>query len=460
MYNNLSYGSSGEEVRKMQNALINAGYDVGSTGADGVFGANTLAAVKKYQTDNGLAVDGIAGNNTLGMLYGTSQPAAASTAAPAAEPVKAQSYQKADPNSYMYDPSTNAAYQSAMAALESAQANKPVYNDKWDAQIQSIYDSIVNREPFSYDLNTDMLYNQYKDQYINLGRNAMMDTMGQAAALTGGYGSSYAQSVGQQQYDAYLQKLNEEIPELYALALNKYKMEGDQLRENFDITNQLSERDYGRYRDDVSDYWTNVNYLTDRADTYYDQGYNNWYAGQNLAMNADQMSYNQMTNNYDNLTSLISSTGYNPSDDELLAAGMSRAQADALRNYFDMAMAGSSGGSGGSSGGGGSYYSGGSGSGGGGGGGDDDFVGDGETGYMIASDQINRLVNSNATKTEVQAKALQLKNDYGMTTEQYQRLLTTYLPKVDERQERLQNYSKSYINNPNGPLNYAKTGKV
>ena len=44
------------------------------------------------------------------------------------------------------------------------------------------------------------------------GKQAMQDTMGQAAALTGGYGSTYGQAVGQQQYDAYLQNLNDEVP--------------------------------------------------------------------------------------------------------------------------------------------------------------------------------------------------------------------------------------------------------
>ena len=60
-----SRGSSGTEVEKLQNALIAAGYDVGSTKADGVYGKNTEAAVKAYQKDNGLTVDGIAGKNTL-----------------------------------------------------------------------------------------------------------------------------------------------------------------------------------------------------------------------------------------------------------------------------------------------------------------------------------------------------------------------------------------------------------
>ena len=52
-YNKLSIGSSGEEVRKLQNALMSAGYDVGSSGADGKFGPSTSAAVKKYQKDMG-----------------------------------------------------------------------------------------------------------------------------------------------------------------------------------------------------------------------------------------------------------------------------------------------------------------------------------------------------------------------------------------------------------------------
>ena len=75
----LRNGSSGTDVKALQTALINAGYDVGSTGADGVYGSKTAAAVKAYQQANGLAVDGIAGKNTLSSLYGGS-----STLSPAA----------------------------------------------------------------------------------------------------------------------------------------------------------------------------------------------------------------------------------------------------------------------------------------------------------------------------------------------------------------------------------------
>lgn len=70
------------------------------------------------------------------------------------------------------------------------------------------------------------MYRQYREQYQSAGRLAMENTMGAAAALTGGYGSSYSQQAGQQAYNAYLQKLNEVVPELYAQARSQYDREG------------------------------------------------------------------------------------------------------------------------------------------------------------------------------------------------------------------------------------------
>ena len=58
---NLKKGSTGEAVKVMQTMLIACGYDCGSTGADGDFGKNTLAALKAFQKDAGLAVDGVYG---------------------------------------------------------------------------------------------------------------------------------------------------------------------------------------------------------------------------------------------------------------------------------------------------------------------------------------------------------------------------------------------------------------
>lgn len=57
-------GSSGQYVKEAQEILIRKGYSLAPYGADGKFGNKTLAAVKAFQKDNGLAVDGIVGKNT------------------------------------------------------------------------------------------------------------------------------------------------------------------------------------------------------------------------------------------------------------------------------------------------------------------------------------------------------------------------------------------------------------
>ena len=71
-YRLLYWGCRGDAVKKLQQALINAGYKSIVRSADGIFGQWTYDAVRTYQKDHGLAVDGIAGKNTQNSLYGTS----------------------------------------------------------------------------------------------------------------------------------------------------------------------------------------------------------------------------------------------------------------------------------------------------------------------------------------------------------------------------------------------------
>lgn len=63
-YPTLRRGSSGEYVKLLQEKLIEQGYDLGSYGADGKFGAKTEAAVRQFQKDWGLEQDGVAGSKT------------------------------------------------------------------------------------------------------------------------------------------------------------------------------------------------------------------------------------------------------------------------------------------------------------------------------------------------------------------------------------------------------------
>ena len=82
---------------------------------------------------------------------------------------------------------------------------------------------------FDYDVNTDELYQQYVDSYSKMGKRAAEDVMGQASALTGGYGNSYATTAAAQTYQQYLDKASSAVPDFYQSAVDKYILEQDQI---------------------------------------------------------------------------------------------------------------------------------------------------------------------------------------------------------------------------------------
>lgn len=170
-----------------------------------------------------------------------------------------------------------------------------------DAELERLYAAITGRPAFSYDPASDPVYNSYAQSYQRRGRLAMRDTMGQAAALTGGYGSSYAQSVGQQQYDSYLQSLGEALPELYGMAWQRYNAEGDALKTAWELASERSE----------------VRRESERE------------ASEREAA-AQKSAETARRGNYDRLYKLIYNSGYNPNETELSDSGMTGEQAAAL----------------------------------------------------------------------------------------------------------------------------------
>jgi hypothetical protein len=132
----------------------------------------------------------------------------------------------------------------------------PTFNangNPWYQQAQQLMGQIQNRGPFEFNLNQNALYQQYKDNYMKQGQQAMMDTMGQAAGLTGGYGSSYAQNVGQQAYNEYLTKLGDIVPDLYAQERAAYDAQGQDLYNQLAAARGMYDTDYGIWRDQVGD---------------------------------------------------------------------------------------------------------------------------------------------------------------------------------------------------------------
>lgn len=255
-YTMVAYGSQGGAVKQLQSELNKRGYQLDE---DGVFGKKTKAAVRDYQKKNGLTmVDGIAGDETWGSLLSAptaaEQQAAAAAAEEAARPearVTESTARKLAELEKGYQPSEDVA--AARAYRDSVAAMQPGgYSSGFEGQLQTLYDQIAGRESFSYDPEEDETYRRYARLYAAQGAAAMEDTMGQAASLTGGYGSSYAQAVGQQAYDRYLGELAALVPELRQAALAEYRQEGQALTDRYNMLNQQEKAGYDRWQDTVA----------------------------------------------------------------------------------------------------------------------------------------------------------------------------------------------------------------
>ncbi|MBR5093611.1 MAG: hypothetical protein IK095_00815 [Oscillospiraceae bacterium] len=174
-----------------------------------------------------------------------------------------------------------------------------------DPELDELYTALTGRAPFRYDAGADPLYRSAVSEARHSGALAMRDAMGQAASLTGGYGSSYAQAVGQQQYDAYLRSLAQQLPQYYSAAWERYQAEGKALREAYDLARDRRDREAVRQRQAEAD-----------------------------ERSAEQSRYARQKDSYQRLYKLIAATGYTPTEEELAEAGMSREQAQALQDAY------------------------------------------------------------------------------------------------------------------------------
>ena len=286
---------------------------------------------------------------------------------------------------------------SVQAAQELLNQQLGSYQSQYGGQIDSLLQQLQGQGPFQYDVNTDPLYLQLRDQWMRDGKMAMEDTMGQAAQLTGGYGNSYAQTAGQQVYNGYLRELNEMVPQLKEAARADFDAENAYLMQQLGLLMDQDRQDYSRWMDELNrqryeqewqyqlerdaladqrydqewqyqqdrdaladqryqDEWQYQQERDQLSDSRYDQ---EWQYQQDrdaladqryddeLAYGRDQDSYNRQQDAYDQLLELIITTGYKPSAEELAAAGMTEAQAKAWLGYWQgqQAVGGSSGGS-------------------------------------------------------------------------------------------------------------------
>ena len=279
MAGNLSYGSKGADVKKLQKTLYNKGYDIS---VDGSYGASTQAAVKEYQRRAGLSASGVADSVTLsslGVSFG-----------------ERPQYEK------------SAELKSAEQKLAEWEKLKPAeYQGRYSEKINELLGNVVNRGKFTYNMNADPLYRQYRDQYVQNGKKAMMDTVGQASALTGGYASSYAATAGSEAYDEYLSGLNDVALKLYDRALQAYKEEGEGFIEDIELLRELDGDDYKKYLESLKSYYNDGDFLFKKISAMTDDEYkmfvtelNSWEDERdyNLKVDTDRLNREQDERDY------------------------------------------------------------------------------------------------------------------------------------------------------------------
>lgn len=216
-----------------------------------------IAQGSRAAEENGQAVTTSTAGSDIGRNAKTNVDPSKITQSYYTTPTNATNYEAGRP---VYTQSQ--AVQDAAAALEAHRGSKPgEYVSTYGGQIQSLIDKALNRPAFTYDYAADPIYQMYADQYQTKGQMAMKGAMGESAALTGGYGNSYAQQAGQQAYQTYLLDLNNMIPQLRQQAYEQYEDEGDALRANLGLLQQQDATEYDRYRDTVGDWQNELNYL-------------------------------------------------------------------------------------------------------------------------------------------------------------------------------------------------------
>lgn len=187
------------------------------------------------------------------------------------------------------------AYQMALERLKGGTS----YTDAYKNAINKY----TNRPEFSYDINGDALYQQYKNQYQALGKQAAGTAAAQSADLTGGYGNSYGTTASNQAYQQYLSQLNNMVPTLYEKAYNRYNDEGNALLNQINVLGNADQMEYSRNHDLTSLALDQLKMYSDMQSNRYNQdldlwsqtnsmGMDNHFKGKQLEMDEDHFQKN------------------------------------------------------------------------------------------------------------------------------------------------------------------------
>ncbi len=212
------------------------------------------------------------------------------------------------------------------------------YTDPYAERLESALSRLESREPFSYDPESDPVFQSYRDTYRREGDRVAKNTLGEAAALTGGQASTAAVAAASQARDYYNSKAGDVVPELYRLAWQMYQSEQNSLLGEIETLAGLSgaaydrqtdrlAQDYAIYKDERDFAYNQYQDVLSREQTaaqdWYDRTYDYDKLSQSAAQSAEKQAYTRAM--------AFLNAGVMPTDQMLRAAGLDKETARSLR---------------------------------------------------------------------------------------------------------------------------------
>lgn len=306
-------GSQYSEVQKVVNQMLNGTYKSSSTtnkSATTTTTENTTATNKNTTTTNKSTTPNVAGvdSSLVEKITSTYTPDADTKKLETNVTNSANAYKDWASNTNIIDQSTldalNKQWETPAAVieadkflstqLEQIRSGRTSYTD----QVESLFNKYMNREDFQYDVSEDQLFQQALASAMGSGKAAMQDTIGQASALTGGYGSTYATSAGNQAYNSFIEDAYNNLPEYYNMALQAYQMEGEEMLQQFNMAATLDSQEYGRLVDSYNAGVEDRNWQYNTAFNEYTTGVTNAYNSANLQLQQNAQIGNNLYNTY------------------------------------------------------------------------------------------------------------------------------------------------------------------
>lgn len=212
------------------------------------------------------------------------------------------------------------------------------YTDPYADRLESALERLEAREPFFYNPEDDPAYQAYRTAYRREGDRAAKNSLGDAAALTGGQASTAAVVAASQARDTYNSKLGDVVPQLYEMAWQMYQGEQNSLLSEIETLANLSasayaqnldsqELDYKIFADQRDFSYGQYQDVLDRESAaeqnYYDRTYNY----DRLTQSAQQSSVDRA---YDRAMAFLNA-GVMPTDQMLRAAEIDKETARSMR---------------------------------------------------------------------------------------------------------------------------------